>query len=519
LPTIVSVHGTFAAGPERGNQWWQLGSPFEAHLRESVAAKEGVITLQPLHWDGHNTETSRRKAAAALLERCLELESRGEHYVLIGHSHGGSIISNALLLASQSKASLPNMRKAITVGTPFLHLANTSVLARISLPVLAIVLLLGFIGWLTVSATTPGAFLNRQLISLEVGFTNIDPVTPPFGCDAHLEPFSKAFGGKQQTPQDLAALKKLCDEQAETENAIRSHARFKSGSMNIVFSTYLLAVAFGAWFIGKLFLEERARADGTITDANIRLARDLFEPRWLGFAHALDEAVGGLSRAVSLRPASSFLIPRITERTSGLFIALSATLFVLLSLIWAVLFSAARGLQPAPWSSYFINFFSAVRNSPEQAGKIGLAIAIIFAVGILVLGGLRLLMTAGMAWVGSQFDERLQGLMLGLDVQPLKISAILSRPMWSTHAPQPMPDDVVGQLSVFDDSQSLVVVHSLRREFYASLAAGNATVIPNLSEAMAAVELTHTSYFNSLLFRKLLFVALTEQSDFEARLS
>ena len=406
-------------------------------------------------------------------------------------------------------------------STPFLHLSKTSTLARILLPVVIIVLFLGFIGGLTVSATTPGAFLNRQLISLGVGFSNIDPVIPPFGCDAHAESFSKAvgeFGGIQQTPLDLppGLPKKLCDEQVESDNAVRTHAMFKSRSMGIIFNTYLLVVAYGAWTILRLFLEERARADRIIADANVRLARDLFEPRWLGFAHALDEAVGGLSRAISLRPASSLLIPRIATRTSGLVSAFSAVLLVFLSLIWAVLFSAANRLQPALSADYLIAFASATRNSPEQAFKIGLAIAIIFAAGILALSGLRLLMTASIAWVGSKFDERLQGLLLGLDIQRQKVSAISSRPMWSAQAPLPMPDDIASQLGVFDDSQSLVVVHSLRRELYASLAAGDTTVIPDLSEAMAAFELMHTSYFNSSLFRKLLFVALTEQSDFEA---
>jgi hypothetical protein len=519
LPTIIFVHGTFAAGPERGDQWWQLGSPFETQLRESVAARKGSLTFQRLHWDGRNTENSRRKSAAALLERCQQLESRGEHYVLIGHSHGGSIISNALLLACQSKQPLPNMRKAITVGTPFLHLSGTSALAQIWLPILIIILFLGFIGGLTISATTPGAFLNRQLISLDAGFRNVDPVPPILGCGAHAEAFSKAIGGlgdREQTPQDSEARKKLCDEQARADDAARSHAKFKSRSMSIIFSTYLLAVAFGVWFAGKLFVEERAKADRTITPANIRLAGELFESRWLGFAHTLDEAVGGLSRATSLRPASSFLIPRILTRTSDLFSVLSAVLFVFLGVIWMVLFSAASQVQPAFSSEYLIALGSAAINSPERAAKIGLAIAIIFAAGILALRGLRRLMRASFAWAGNQVDQRIQGLLLGLDRPGQKITAISSRPMWSRHAPLPMPDDVTTQLSVFDDSQSLVVVHSLRRELYAAMDASNTAVVPNFSDAIAAFELTHTSYFNSSLFRKLIFVALTEQSDFEA---
>jgi hypothetical protein len=510
VPTIVFVHGTFAEGPETGDQWWQLGSPFETRLQENVAAKEGMLSFQRLRWDGRNAETSRRKSAAALLERCLELEGRSEPYILIGHSHGGSIISNALLLACQTKQRLPHLLKAITVGTPFLHLSRTSAWAQIWLSVLIIVLFLGSIGGLTISATTPGGFLNRQLISLDEGFRNTDPMPPILGCGTTEA--SKAIGrlgGQGLTRQD-------CEEQAKAADAARSKARFKSRSMDIIFSTYLLAVAFGVWFVGKLYIEERAKADGTITPANISLARELFESRWLGFAHTLDEAVGGLSRAMSLRPTVSFLVPKITFRMSGLFSGLAAILFVFLLVVWVVLFSAASELQPALSTNYLIAFFSALNNSPAQAGKIGLVLAIIYGAGILMLGALSLILTASISWTASQVDERIRGLLLGLDFPGQKITAISSRPMWSAHAPLPMPDDIAVQLMAFDDSQSLVMVHAMRREIYAAVDVSKAAVVPNLFGGMAAFELTHTSYFNSQLFRKLVFVAVAEQPGFEA---
>jgi hypothetical protein len=517
LPTIIFVHGTFAAGPERGDQWWQLDSPFETQLRESVVARKGTLTFQRLHWDGRNTENSRRKSAAALLERCLELEGRSEPYVLIGHSHGGSIISNALLLTCQAKQPLPHLLKAITVGTPFLHLSKTSALARIWLPALVVVLFLGFISSLTVSATTPGWFLNRQLISLDSGFRNIDPAAPILGCGRGAEALSRAMGaGQAQAPQDFEALGRRCAERAKAEDEAQSRATFKSRSMSILFNTYLLAVVFGIWLGVRLFAEQRERPDKAIAEANIGLARELFESRWLGFAHALDEAVGGLSRAMSLRPAASFLVPKITTRMSGLSSGLSAILFIFLIVMWIVLFSAASELQPTLSPNYPIAFFTALKNSPWQAGKIGLVLAIIYGTGILALVAFSLLMTASISWTGSQVDERICELLLGSDFPGQRVIAISSRPMWSTHAPLPMPDDIAAQLTVFDDSQSLLVVRALRREIYAAMDASNAAVVPNLFEAMAAFELTHTSYFNSQLFRKLVFVAVSEQPGFEA---
>lgn len=142
MTTIISIHGTFTDGSEEGAQWWQRGSSFECHLRECIEVEGGSLRFQPLLWNGHNSEETRQTAAETLIERCKTLESRGERYFLIGHSHGGSIISNALLLASQSTVLLPNMLLAITVGTPFIHFARSSFLWRIRSVLLSSVRLL-----------------------------------------------------------------------------------------------------------------------------------------------------------------------------------------------------------------------------------------------------------------------------------------------------------------------------------------------------------------------------------------
>jgi hypothetical protein len=86
MPTIISVHGTFAAGAEDGEQWWQRGSPFERHMQDCVEGKTEALSLERLRWPGLNSETSRQAAAQALLARCRALERAGERYVLIGHS-------------------------------------------------------------------------------------------------------------------------------------------------------------------------------------------------------------------------------------------------------------------------------------------------------------------------------------------------------------------------------------------------------------------------------------------------
>ena len=121
MATILTVHGTFASGQARGEKWWQEGSPFEAHLRELVEADSGELRWQPVIWSGLNSEASRRSAGAKLAEDMLALEERDEPYCVIGHSHGGSVISAALLECANRKNRLAHLGTWLTIGTPFVH--------------------------------------------------------------------------------------------------------------------------------------------------------------------------------------------------------------------------------------------------------------------------------------------------------------------------------------------------------------------------------------------------------------
>ena len=114
-------------------------------------------------------------------------------------------------------------------------------------------------------------------------------------------------------------------------------------------------------------------------------------------------------------------------------------------------------------------------------------------------------------------DQLLQQLLLGMNVPGQRATTISDRPMWSsTSEPVAMPADLAQQMMIFDDLQSLVVVNALRSELYTALKPQDSAAIPNLSEVMAAFELTHTTYFNSPLFRKLIFAALAEQPGLRA---
>ncbi|PPD26896.1 MAG: hypothetical protein CTY20_13655 [Hyphomicrobium sp.] len=133
MATILAVHGTFAhvgstpaAGGviDGGRQWWQSGSSFEREIGELVEAGDGPVEVARFEWSGANSELARREAGHRLLAEMQKLEARNETYCVIGHSHGGSVISAALLEAGARRVKLDHMKRWVTVGTPFVKLAK-----------------------------------------------------------------------------------------------------------------------------------------------------------------------------------------------------------------------------------------------------------------------------------------------------------------------------------------------------------------------------------------------------------
>src|SRR6185437_183268 len=105
MATIITVHGTFAkpteldpeGGPATELQWWETPSMFENDIRGLIDSRDGRLDVTPFVWSGDNSEVERREAGIRLANVMRELEARSEPYCLVGHSHGGSVASYALL--------------------------------------------------------------------------------------------------------------------------------------------------------------------------------------------------------------------------------------------------------------------------------------------------------------------------------------------------------------------------------------------------------------------------------------
>lgn len=120
MATILTVHGTFASGPEEGSAWWQRGGECCGALSTLVEGEDGPVKVEPVVWDGLNSEQSRQAAGIKLLERMVALDKAGERYCVVGHSHGGSVAAAALIRAAFTKQPLERLSRWITIGTPFI---------------------------------------------------------------------------------------------------------------------------------------------------------------------------------------------------------------------------------------------------------------------------------------------------------------------------------------------------------------------------------------------------------------
>lgn len=275
MAKVIGVHGTFAHvdgktaadnDPNAEKQWWEAGSEFEAELKQMVAADNGTLEYEEFEWSGDNSERARRNAGRKLMEQTRALEAEKSDYVLVGHSHGGSVISSALQESIARRKPMNHLRRWLSVGTPFLSLRKEYFLfTRIPLPAQAVYVALLL-------------FVVMFLLPLILGM---------FADEATRERYMGVFALR-----DLGSLDSLA---------------------TLGLTTLIISSVFILFYIFLLFVDRRRLH--MHSRGNIRKARKRYGDRWLGLTHEDDEAVQGLR---SLRSANfeifnkNFFVPVFT---------------------------------------------------------------------------------------------------------------------------------------------------------------------------------------------------------------
>ena len=306
---VLLIHGTYAGSEDdSGHRWWQHGSAtWEALKSKLPHATRLPKTGEFFHWCGENHERARIKASHELFGRLRQLESSGQGYHLIGHSHGGSVIWGALRLATLRKEPLDRLKSWSTVGTPFMH------------------------------HRTPGALSVANLVKLGLALTFLNPVfrvlrglvlwtgAALFGWHANM-----VIPGDSQSgvvaifrAPFLALMNLLGVASPTTEGGIRIGTYdpgsgqsffdylFLSGEGWIILSIcllYLFVFAQLASFLLSPILESLHIHSERRLEKNVA---DHFGGRWLGLWSPDDEAINGLRATLDL---SVSFVSRIAPR-------------------------------------------------------------------------------------------------------------------------------------------------------------------------------------------------------------
>lgn len=115
---FILVHGTGDGQASQGEpKWWEDQSLFVAGLEQIMQSGDRLV---PFRWTGANDEKARRRAARFLIKLINNETADGERAVLIGHSHGGSVIDFAMSIMSDRERETVSLWS--TIGTPFLHM-------------------------------------------------------------------------------------------------------------------------------------------------------------------------------------------------------------------------------------------------------------------------------------------------------------------------------------------------------------------------------------------------------------
>ena len=512
MTTILTVHGTFAGdgGKETGQLWWQKGSPFEAHIKELVEAQHGALDYQPVTWDGLNSETSRRTAGLALFQKMKALEKQGEPFVVIGHSHGGSVIGSALMEGARRKQRLDHMKTWLTIGTPFITTRRHRWLFQ----------RLGVLG-------------KSIFIALVFAFISGVLMVPKWGWIAALKP-------------------------GEVQLCTRASDSYLSDSLtciaNGVPTAILGLIPFGIFYFAARYLE--SKTVGLYSGAAAKFSETTYRQKWSSLWHRNDEAVTALG---SINKVNLDILGRDFAVNLLSWLSMLGLPVAYLTLVssqgamqhfngfaieyinnYDVWLRNHENLIPGNGEVVFENHiylietcFMKIMNwlggwdgSHVLTGSRMILAGIVISM-LLVAISLAFTIILGRCWqalsaaasrlgnplITSQFRAQAFGSDTSMD------AAHDARvwPMWLGKGFPPLPEPLGSELQTFSDDAIREVVPKFRNA--ASTFAAVATAREKsdmISDYLTWNELIHTSYFNNARFRKLVAFALTQAEGFHA---
>ncbi|MFA5955654.1 phospholipase effector Tle1 domain-containing protein [Hyphomicrobium sp.] len=469
---VVTVHGTGAGVPDDvGQSWWQKDSAFQKKTAEIVELAGDDIEVVPFHWGtGPNSETKRREAGAKLYEQLRGYDEAGIDYYVIGHSHGGSVIYDALLRSAAKAAPLERLKSWLTVGTPFLDFKPSWLLFnRLNI-------------WGQVAYVT-----GVGVLLLAIGLLASKYFDLPFAQTVSASLGDKAF------------------------------ANFYYPVLSFFFGYVVMCFAI-------LTAIERL-TKRWYSDRDKTTVRDLYEKRWVGLWHHDDEAISALANVRALQRAiipSNFLVPVFS------LIPLLITIF---GLGYAMVYLVHSWNPDTQWLKDIFAKLATVDADPKKDWTLqslvstiwALATAVTFIMGP-IIGFYLLITTIGIGLfrgfahlIGIPLAKAIDRLVWdsvrqetwGNDRRGESVRSVSPTPPLFSPRYVPLPEAVASKIAKYSETHATETLRKARELLgMTATATGMGDIGRDLSQQLSWKELIHTSYFEIEEFIALLAAAL-----------
>ncbi len=466
MTKLITVHGTNGgADQDEGEMWWQRGSSFQKKLADLIDLRN--VDVVHFHWDvGANSETELRRAGWRLYQQLRGYDEAGQDYYLVAHSHGGSVIYNALVYSARRGKRLARLQAWCTIGSPFIDLAPKRFLfSRLDAPGLAVYLLA-----LTLVLAAAGAFMSF-LAGTEI---------------------SNAI-----------------DEQLRGQSLTHLYVPLLGGACMLALATYVLTIVY-----------DRVR-NRWITDREKRKVAELYSGAWIGLLHSDDEAIASLRAVTEFKPQ---IVPRtiLVEPFSmipALLVAAGMSWLIYALEMWLLRPLSTQQKVPKPHLSEFVlRPFSITDAVPPLPAFVSWFILVLVV----------LLLTTGFVWlcrlVGSIMGRPVAALidrivwasvrqqMWGDDLPAEFVRGVSSHPPLFGERYKPLPPSVAAPIAELSNSAAYETLRKLRGNL--GMAASRSKDGDFLSDALAQLswkELIHAAYFQTDEFARLLAFQLHRQ--------